>query len=74
MYALLNRKNGVGRHSEACQLVADFSPGEENSSEEAYNNPVCVQGQVIPPVLGFGIDGSADERLTTKGHERLLFW
>ena len=59
-------------HAEACQWVADFSPGEENSSEEAYNNPVCVQGRVIPPVLGFGSDGSADERLTTKGQEHLL--
>ena len=43
-----------------------------NASEEAYNNPVCVQGQVIPPVLGFGIVGSADERFTAKGHERAL--
>ena len=36
--------------------IADFSPGEEKSSEEAYNNPACLQGQVIPPpVLGFGL-------------------
>ena len=33
-----------------------------------------MQGQVIPPVLGFGIVGSADERLTTKGQEHLLVW
>ena len=31
--------------------VVDFSPGEENASEEAYNNAVCVQGRVIPPVV-----------------------
>ena len=55
--------------------VADFSPGEENSSEEAYNNPGCLQGQVIPPpVLGSGSVGSADERLILKGQEHLLFW
>ena len=35
--------------------IADFSPGEEKSSEEAYNNPVCVQSQAVPPVLGFGL-------------------
>ena len=51
MHALLNRKNGGAVHAEACQWVADFSPGEENSSEEAYNNPVCVQGRTIPPVV-----------------------
>ena len=39
-----------------------------------YNNPVCVQGQAIPPVLGFGSVGSADERLTSKGQEHLLVW
>ena len=58
-------------HSEACQLVAGF-PLAANASEEAYNNPVCVQGQAIPPVLGFGTVGSADERLTVKGQERAL--
>ena len=32
-----------------------LSAWQANTSEEAYNNPVCVQGRVIPPVLGFGL-------------------
>ena len=55
MYALLNSKNRGGMHPEACQFVAVSFAWQANSSEEAYNNLVCVQGQVIPPVLGFGL-------------------
>ena len=28
-----------------------------------FNNPVCLQGRVTPPALGFGSVGSAQERL-----------
>jgi hypothetical protein len=32
--------------------VQTFNLGEDESSEEAFNNPVCLQGRVTPPCFG----------------------
>ena len=60
IYAGLDSKSRDGSRAEAClEGCRLFSLGEVQSSEEVYNNPVCLQGRVIPPfVLGFGSVGS----------------
>ena len=42
-------KRWEARSGTACLQGADFHIGDGESSEEAFNNPVFLQGWVIPP-------------------------
>ena len=46
--------------------VQTFNLGENESSEEAFNNPVCLQGWVTPPC--FGRVGGRQKRLFFYEH------
>ena len=50
--------------------VQTFNLGEDESSEEAFNNPVCLQGRVTPP--RFGRVGDGQKRLFFN--EQMLAW
>ena len=43
-------KRREARSGTACLQGADFHIGDGESSEEAFNNPVSVQGWVTPPL------------------------
>ena len=43
-------KRREARSRTACLQGADFHIGNDESSEEAFNNPVFLQGWVIPPL------------------------